>query len=298
MTFVLAHLSDPHIGTPQWPRPREAFSKVGLEEAFWHFGRRRSFNMRLLERMVEDLKRQATDHVAVTGDVVNAGLSSEFSHSGNWMSQLRETYDLSFVPGNHDATTSHSATKMQAAFSPWMTGDGQAAGEFPYLKVRGPLALVGLSSAVPSPTFYATGLLGGEQLEKAALLLKDTQARQLCRVILIHHPPVAIKHQRRRGLVDHDMLDALIQTCGAELVLHGHQHESSLVHLRTPTGDVPVVGAPCASANPCSGQSAAGYNLFTFVRHGAGWSIEMRARRIDHATDMIVDDARHGWQRP
>jgi hypothetical protein len=45
---------------------------------------------------------------------------------------------------------------------------------FPFLRVRGPLALIGLSSACPTAPGYATGSIGGPQLQLLDQLLIET----------------------------------------------------------------------------------------------------------------------------
>ncbi len=76
---------------------------------------------------------------------------------------------------------------------------------FPYLRVRGEIAIIGLTSGVPTGPLMATGRLGRKQLAAFATLLDWTAASDLARVVLIHHPPLAEgraavsrPHRRRR----------------------------------------------------------------------------------------------------
>src|SRR6516162_9253529 len=92
---------------------------------------------------------------------------------------------------------------LEATFAPWTAGDGQQGGAaFPFLRVRGEIAIVGLSSAVPTGPLMATGRLGKAQLEAFAELLRETGAKGLARVVLIHHPPIAGVTPPLRGLSD------------------------------------------------------------------------------------------------
>jgi hypothetical protein len=50
-----------------------------------------------------------------------------------------------------------------------MRGDDGAA--FPFCRRRGPLAIVGLTTSLPTGPFMATGRLGGEQLARLAEIL-------------------------------------------------------------------------------------------------------------------------------
>jgi hypothetical protein len=51
-----------------------------------------------------------------------------------------------------------------------------------------------------------------------------------------------------KRLIDAPMLRALLAEHGAELVLHGHNHEQQLMWLDGPSGRIPAVGVPSASA--------------------------------------------------
>ena len=81
-----------------------------------------------------------------------------------------------------------------------MSADDGAVG-FPYLRRRGPLALIGLSTAVPTPPFMATGRLGEAQLARLAETLVALAREKLFRVVLIHHPPVS-EAKRHKRLTD------------------------------------------------------------------------------------------------
>ena len=72
------------------------------------------------------------------------------------------------MPGNHDVYIRGAARFPQLHWGDYMRGDDGAETAFPFLRRRGPLALIGLSSAVPTAPFMATGRLGGEQLARLA----------------------------------------------------------------------------------------------------------------------------------
>ena len=90
---------------------------------------------------------------------------------------------------------------LAATFAPWTTGDDGVSG-FPYLRVRGEIAMIGLTSGVPTGPLMATGRLGRAQLDAFADLLVETGSRDLARVVLIHHPPLARGAPPLRGLTD------------------------------------------------------------------------------------------------
>ena len=94
----------------------------------------------------------------------------------------------------------------------------------------------------------ATGRLGGEQLARLAEILIALAREPVFRVVLIHHPPVPNRRHYMKRLIDGPMLRAMLAEHGAELVLHGHNHEQQLMWLDGPNGRIPAVGVPSASA--------------------------------------------------
>ncbi len=202
----------------------------------------------MLAKIVADLRMQVPDHIAVTGDIANIALEQEFERGRKWLQNLGALRDVSFVPGNHDAYVP-KAVRYAPAWAPYMSADDGAAG-FPYLRRRGPLALIGLSTAMPTPLFMATGRLGAAQLKRFADMLAALAHESLFRVVLIHHPPVSPRPASKR-MDDSAEFLRVIAAHGAELVLHGHDHLHMLNWLAGPNGArVPAVGVPSASAAP------------------------------------------------
>ncbi|MEM7192113.1 MAG: metallophosphoesterase, partial [Pseudomonadota bacterium] len=70
----------------------------------------------------------------------------------------------------------------------------------------------------------------------------------------------------------------VLRDCGAEFVLHGHNHEQSVIELETASGIAPVVGVPSASDAPPGKPPRARYNEYAIERAGNGWRIEMTGR--------------------
>jgi 3',5'-cyclic AMP phosphodiesterase CpdA len=154
-------------------------------------------------------------------------------------------------------------------------GDAAA---FPYLRVRGPAALIGVSTAVPTAPFLATGRLGAPQIARMAELLAGAAAQ--FRVVLIHHPPHVVPQSRLKRLVDAAAFREAIATVGAELVIHGHDHRGSLAWIDGPRGRVPVIGVPSASAAFGTDHDAAGYNLYRIGGCPGDWTCEVARRGL------------------
>jgi 3',5'-cyclic AMP phosphodiesterase CpdA len=261
MSLVLAHLSDAHIGPMPRPRRRELIGKRLTGYLNWTRGRHLIHDMDLLASLVADVKARHPNHIAMTGDILNIGLKAEYPLARAWLETLGSPHDVSFVPGNHDAYMRSTMPELAATFAPWTSSD-TGAPSYPYLRVRDGVALIGLSSAVPTPPLVASGRLGERQCEVCASLLSQCARDGLVRVVMIHHPPYRGGAKLGRALADADLFEAMIRRAGAELVIHGHNHRLSVAHLQGPGRSVPVVGVASASALRGSSEHRAGYNVF------------------------------------
>ncbi len=294
--FTLAHLSDVHLGNLGLPRLRALLSKRFLGFLSWQLRRKAVHEGPVLAALVADLHRSRPDHTAVTGDLVNISLPDEFERAAAWLSALGPPDQVSVIPGNHDAYVPIAWERSLALWADYMSGDeeprepsrGAGAGCFPYLRRRGPLALIGVSTAVPMPPHMAAGRIGPKQLERLGDLLATTRQEDLCRVVLIHHPPISGPAYRHKQLLDAEPLRRLLERHGAELVLHGHTHMSGLVHLKTPKGAVPVVGVPSASARPTRNRDPSRYHLYRILREGASWRIDVEVRGVGPGLDQFL----------
>ncbi|KST60612.1 metallophosphatase [Methylobacterium sp. GXS13] len=290
MTFRLAHLSDPHVGPLGRVRLHQLIGKRATGYANWRRGRSRSHDMTVLETLVADLKQQGAAHIACTGDLCNIGLPSEWETARTFLEALGSPETVSFVPGNHDAYVRGSLEGLLAACGGYTGDDSGSSGRFPYLRRRGPVALIGLSSAIPTKPFVATGRLGPPQLAAAESLLRAlaTEPGKPFRVVMIHHPPQPGGASSGREPKDAAAFTAMIARAGADLILHGHNHTTTSARVPGPDGSgIPVVGAPSASARPDGhgGLAArrASYILYDITRNGAGYAVSARRRARDAA---------------
>src|SRR5215470_17185238 len=116
--FTLAHLSDPHLPPLPEPRASELAGKRVLGYLNWRRNRHKYHRREVLDALVSDLRAQSPDHIAVTGDLVNLDL------------YVRAT-----------------RYRFAETFSDYLASDGTSnATRFPFLRKRGPLALISLSS--------------------------------------------------------------------------------------------------------------------------------------------------------
>jgi 3',5'-cyclic AMP phosphodiesterase CpdA len=278
LMFVLAHLSDPHLGPLPRPKLSELVGKRGLGYLNWLRKRRFIHSPDVLAAIVADLHAHTPDHIAVTGDLINLSLTSEFAPARAWLDRLGRPSDVTFVPGNHDAYVRAAAAHAERDWRHYMRGDGSES--FPFVRRRGPLALIGLSSSLPTLPLAATGRLGHGQLERFAAVLDSLKHEKLFRVVLVHHSPVSTPTEYFRRLTDARPFRAVLKQHGAELVLHGHHHVHSLVWLAGPNGRIPAVGVPSASGVLEQHDDPAGYNLYEIAGAPGAWRCTAIARGL------------------
>jgi 3',5'-cyclic AMP phosphodiesterase CpdA len=295
--FVLAHLSDPHLG----PLPQAGWRALSNKRLSgflsWTRNRINIHRPEVLALLTEDLKRQTCDHIAITGDLVNISLPEEFAAAAHWLREIGPPERVTVVPGNHDAYVEVPWAEATGLWADYMRGTraGGAAetlptgdADFPFTRRFGSVALVGTSTAVPMPLFIAAGRLGQDQCARLAVELKQLGQEGCFRVVLIHHPPFGGGAYKRKSLLDAKEFQAVIADAGAELVLHGHTHVSGLGRINTPNGPVPVIGVPSASAVAAGHKDAAQYHLYRIQRQDRTWSLQVEIRGLTATGDSFA----------
>ncbi|MXN63299.1 metallophosphoesterase [Stappia sp. GBMRC 2046] len=276
--FTLAHLSDPHLGPMPDPRIRELLSKRVIGYVNWQRNRGRSMRSTYLDQLVGDVHSHAPDHIAVTGDLVNIALDREITAARDWLERIGPSDDVTVVPGNHDAYVPGAIRKATDAWASYMTGDGETEVGFPFVRRRGPVALVGVSTARASGPWFATGRIGTEQTRRLHPVLKQLGEEGLFRILLIHHPPGVKATAWVKRLTDASRVRAAIKAGGCELVLHGHTHMATQAAIEGPNGDVPVICVPSASNVPGGRRPPSRYNLFRISGEPGSWRCGMVER--------------------
>jgi 3',5'-cyclic AMP phosphodiesterase CpdA len=283
MAFTLAHLSDPHLPPLPAPAFRELAGKRALGYLNWTRNRHKIHRREVLDTVVADMQGQRPDHIAITGDLVNISLAAEFAPARAWLQSVGPPERVTVVPGNHDSYVRATQNRSTEIWTDYLRGDGALAADpvtFPFLRRRGPLALIGVSSAVPTPPLMATGWLGQAQRDALDAILAQLSTEQAFRVLLIHHPLRSDKGSRHKRLTDSDQLLALLKRHGVELILHGHDHLHSTMWFDGPQGRIPAIGVPSASSMAHGHYPAAAYNLFSIERDGENWRCEQTVRGL------------------
>jgi 3',5'-cyclic AMP phosphodiesterase CpdA len=284
--FTLAHLSDVHLPPLPAVRAHQLANKRVLGYLNWKKNRHAIHRREVLDAVVADMLAHGPDQIAVTGDLVNLALEQEFSPVAAWLAEVGPPERVTVVPGNHDAYVRSTQHRFAESLHPFLRGDEAGEGEvrFPFLRRRGSLALIGLSSAVPTAPLMATGRLGEAQLAELEQLLAQLAGEHAFRVLLIHHPLTS--QSRQKWLSDASELLALLRRYGVDLVLHGHDHVHATVWVEGPNAPIPVVGVPSASAMASGHHPGAGYNLFAVHRKDDAWRCTHTIRGFGEAGGM------------
>ena len=95
----------------------------------------------------------------MTGDLVNLSLADEYKRARAWLEALGAPRDVTVVPGNHDVYVRGASQSPAAYWGDYMRGD-DGADRFPFVRRRANVALIALSTGVPTGPFMATGRLG------------------------------------------------------------------------------------------------------------------------------------------
>ncbi len=149
---------------------------------------------------------------------------------------------------------------------------------FPFIRRRGSVAIIGLSTAVATGPFMATGLMDEKQAEAFGKALDETGREGLCRVVMIHHPPLHSLTTWPRRLIGASRVQAEVARYGAELILHGHNHRTTVAEIAGPKRPVPVVGAAAPSILPNPRHPGGAYNLLTIEGSAGDYRITMAER--------------------
>ena len=300
MQLTIAHLSDVHLAPVRGIGPGHFNVKRALGLANWLLKRRKVHLRTAVDALVADIARQQIDHIIVSGDLVNLGLPGEHEAALRWLEALGPPSRVSVVPGNHDIYCPLWRDPGVERWRAYMTSDAAGAtyvgaGErgFPYVRLLGNLAIVGLNSAIPTQPFQAIGRIGERQLAALATTLDQLGRKGLTRLVVVHHPPLPGQAEARRGLRDADRLEAVLATHGAELVVHGHNHAD--MHLtRTWSGRrSEVVGIASASVGRAyKHEPLARYNLIRLDPSAPEKGIELVSRGLTSIDGPVAEVGR------
>ena len=237
MTYRIAHISDLHLSLNN--------------------GKGR--DLRLIE-LLEDIKKRECDHIVITGDLADNPIPEDLIYAREIFAQFElMKYDLlSVVPGNHDIYGSAppgemmfmfpkicseiNINEMQRQFIDTYKEIFPEGAEFPYVKVFGNVALIGINSLIGwSVDLNPEGSNGGideDGFEKLEKILKSEIVKDKVIIVLIHHhfskPDDVVEQpghslwinavENKMKFHDSGKFLKLLKKRGVNLVLHGHTH--------------------------------------------------------------------------
>ena len=289
----IAHLSDLHLLSLEGAVPFRLFNKRLTGYLNLRFHRKsvhKPFAVTAAARAIRELR---VDHVVITGDVSNLALENEFELVRTFLAEdLGLPADrVSMVPGNHDHYTAgaHRTRRFARAFAehlrsdlPELTPEGET---YPYVRLRGPVAIIGLSTALPRPPLVASGRLGVVQLAALERILAHPEVRDRTAVILQHHPIHNASSAAKRmleGLDDAEEEIRILSKLPRGLLLHGHLHRRVHRRLTTARGRIDAVGSTSASLLHESDERMAGFNVYEIESDGAVRPIEWHRMSADN----------------
>ncbi len=299
-TVTLAHLSDPHISCMETITARDLASKRLFGFLKWKLHRAAEHGHSVLSALETDLRLTKPDQIAVTGDLTHLGLSSEYKKTRHWLQTLGSPSLVTVIPGNHDSYVKLIWHQTMAHWTDYMISvppreenlkPANTESIFPSLRIRGCIAIIGVSTARPSAPHLATGSIGVRQLQRLEALLAQTAQKQLFRVLLIHHPPVRGTVSWRKRLTDAPALRTVLGRHGAELILHGHAHRTLHNFLKTPSGNIPVIGAPSVSALDRTPERRARYYIYRITPVGKAWNIRVEIRIYSPKENCFIQES-------
>ncbi len=294
----IAHFSDLHLlsleGVPAWRflnKRITGYANIRLKRGSVH----RSGYVRAVAR---EIARQKPDHVAISGDLTNLALEPEFELAREVIEKDLglSPRDVSIVPGNHDLYTrgAQSSRRFATYFADYLVSDlpeltaQVGGGPFPVVKLRGPAAVISMSSAVARLPFVAAGRLGKQQIRAFAGILAHPEVEKRTPVVLLHHPahnPRSKLKSMLEGLHDAALLWTSVRHLPTGMILHGHLHTRIQQVLPTTRGKLVTVGATSASLHHEDEGRMAGFNVYEIEEDGAIGDIA--AHVLEPATDRF-----------
>lgn len=270
----LAHISDLHILDLKDAGVDRFLNRRAIGSVNVFFNRKRQYQTDILERLIEDILREEVDHVAITGDLTNLALESEFERVFHLVRLLGGFDKVSVVPGNHDKYTNgaikqrrfekyfhqfmyHSYSDSQTLFYPWD-------------KILDGIHLIGLSSPTSTIPPLSNGLISDRQLGSLEKLLTSPHHRHLRKVVMLHHAlhKRSLSKELTSGLKNRDKLLRMLLENNVDLVLYGHDHHGRVWKLEEGSHTLHLVN--CGSSTRLGPQPhlRARYRIITMDNSG------------------------------
>lgn len=293
----IAHFSDLHLLSLEGARVLDFANKRWIGGLNLITNRGRHYHTHVFEALVRDINEQGIEHCICTGDITNLALEQEFRYARERFDQIEiGPSEVTVLPGNHDAYVAKGADYFTGYFSDYTEPDDGWRwddGDWPLVRVRGSIAVIGLSTSLATPWFTAYGIVGDRQLDRLRQVLADDRLRGCHRIVAIHHPPAgSYARSRIRGLRDRHALAEVLADVGAELVIHGHEHRDLRHTLPGPDGgEIPVLGIQSGTYEAGKADRRARYRIFdTGGQTGRELELRQTTRVWDPDAEAFVAD--------
>ncbi|MCB9522210.1 MAG: metallophosphoesterase [Myxococcales bacterium] len=292
----VAHFSDTHVLSLRGARPGQFLNKRWSGAVNLALARSRHYRVEIFEQLLDAVAEAEPDHTVCTGDLVNLALEPEFQRVHRLLEEVFPPQTLTLVPGNHDYYAKDAVANglFERYFQAWQPRDVTVPGaqQYPVCRVLDGLYVVGLSTAIPTPVFMATGRVGEAQLDAMEQAFRRKEAKDRFRLLILHHPLLpepARPMDNMRRLTDAEALIARLWKAGErgpQLVVHGHNHEFKRMQL--PGTPVPIVQV--ASASRSGKKRRAEFNIYV-IRDGALAGIERHIHEPESGRFVRCDEA-------
>lgn len=304
----IAHFSDLHLLSLDGAGLLDFANKRWIGRLNLLSNRSRHYLGEAFDDMIADVNAQGFDHLVCTGDVTNLAFAQEFRHARDKFARLTlGPTNVTVIPGNHDAYVEEGVGHFRAIFADycatdpgweWTAADRHGTDDdlhWPIVRVRGDVAIIGVSTSLETAWFSAWGRIGPGQRARLRKALVDPRIAGKARLVAIHHPVVGKRATNAiRGLRDHAELASIIAETGATVIVHGHEHRDLRGALRGPSGEVPVLGVPSGTYAASDVTRTARYRVFDFAgaqlvsHHLRVWRRESHTFEVDPAEPAIA----------
>jgi 3',5'-cyclic AMP phosphodiesterase CpdA len=293
----IAHFSDLHLLSLEGVPARRFLNKRLTGWVNLRLKRGSIHRAAYVRAIAREIARLDVEHVVVTGDLTNLALEGEYELARDLFERelALEPTRVTIVPGNHDVYTrgAMASRRFERYLSPYLQSDlpelavDVGAGRFPVVKLRGPAAIIALSSAVPRAPLVAAGELGRAQIAALARVLAHAEVARRVPVVALHHPAVhgwSRLKSHIEGLRDAPALLAELRPIARGLLLHGHLHRRIQRAVQTGSGHVMQVGATSASLHHDEVERMAAFNLYEVTAGDAPTRVEAYVYSPETAT--------------
>ncbi|MGN1073253.1 MAG: metallophosphoesterase family protein [Bradymonadia bacterium] len=271
----IAHISDLHWLDLSGASPFEFLNKRLTGGFNLLAGRARKHTKDAVRNALETIAAQHCDHLIVTGDLTNLALSGEFLGVKKLLNAYFDDERMTIVPGNHDFYTRESAHARR--FETLIYGKaGARIGDldiqnegtsWPFVRLVGDVAVIGLNSAQPRPWFVAAGRLGTAQIEALTRAFAHPEIQSRFKIVALHHHLFQVVRTPGECWRHLDDRKAFLDVCAqgkCDLIVHGHNHDFTQKRY----GDVVISEAGSCSVSRFERDPRAGkFNIYEIVDH-------------------------------